>query len=90
MNKKAFMFVVMTIIGFLFLVFANDRFDRLSQVECKVSSVVAEYGDNLWNIGSKHCQEKETDMRAVVNELVKLNGANLQVGQLVLLPYKQP
>lgn len=90
MLKKVLMIVLGAITAFLLQFAFTERFDRLSKVDCNVSSVVAEYGDTAWKYAEKYCRQKGADIRAAVDEIVKLNGANLQVGQLVILPQNQP
>ena len=90
MLKKIFAFILGVIAGFLFLLFVDERSDRLLQVNCDVPSVVAQYGDTLWDIGRKHCGGEKANMLVVRDQLVKINGANLRSGQLVILPHNQP
>jgi hypothetical protein len=90
MLKKALMIALGAITAFLLQFAFTERFDRLSKVDCNVSSVVAQYGDTHWKFAERYCRHKDADIRAAVDEIVKLNGVNLQVGQLVILPQSQP
>jgi len=46
--------------------------------------VVAQSGDTLWSIGERIAPN--SPITAVVDELVRLNGTSLRVGQLVRIP----
>lgn len=75
--------VVLTVL--LVLGFAI-RMNQLSAVECDVDTVVAQYGDTLWDIGYKHCGREKANMEEVRYQMVKLNGNVIQPGQLIILP----
>lgn len=75
--------VVLTVL--LVLGFAI-RMNQLTTVECDVDTVVAQYGDTLWDIGYKHCGGDKANMEEVRYQMVKLNGNVIQHGQLIILP----
>lgn len=75
--------VVLTVL--LVLGFAV-RMNQLSAVECDVDTVVAQYGDTLWDIGYKHCGGDKANMEEVRYQMVELNGNVIQHGQLIFLP----
>lgn len=62
------------------------RMNELATVDCDVDTVVAQYGDTLWDIGYKHCGGDKANMEEVRYQMVKLNGNVIQPGQLVVLP----
>lgn len=75
--------IAMIIVG---MVLFGMRMNQVSKVTCDVPSVVAQSGDTLWDIGYKHCGGNEVNMEAVRDQLVKLNGSNIQPSQLIILP----
>jgi len=62
------------------------RMNEISVVECDVDTVVAQYGDTLWDIGYKHCGGKKANMEEVRHQMIELNGNVIQHGQLIFLP----
>lgn len=81
--KLTMALIAMIIVG---MVLFGMRMNQVSKVTCDVSSVIAQSGDTLWDIGYKHCGGDKANMEAVRDRLVKLNGNDIQPSQLIVLP----
>jgi len=81
--KLTMALITMIIVG---MVLFGMRMNQVSKVTCDVSSVIAQSGDTLWDIGYKHCGGDKANMEAVRDRLVKLNGNDIQPSQLIVLP----
>lgn len=79
----SFWLVVLTVVA---VVGFGIRMNQLATVECDVDTVVAVYGDTLWDIGYKHCNGEKANMEEIRYQMVNLNGNVIQPGQLIILP----
>jgi len=81
--KLTMALIAMIIVG---MVLFGMRMNQVSKVTCDVSSVIAQSGDTLWDIGYKHCGGNKANMEEVRYQMIKLNGDVIQPGQVIILP----
>jgi nucleoid-associated protein YgaU len=81
--KLTMALIAMIIVG---MVLFGMRMNQVSKVTCDVSSVIAQSGDTLWDIGYKHCGGNRANMEEVRYQMIKLNGDVIQPGQVIILP----
>ena len=72
--------IALTIFGFVKAMQYGERFS------CDGSTIVAQKGDNVWNIMLEHCTGNREVARDSIIE--QLGSANLQPGQTFTLPGK--
>jgi len=86
MKRNIILSLWLVVLTVLLVLGLKVRMDQLATVECDVDTVVAQYGDTLWDIGYKHCGGDKANMEEVRYQMVKLNGDVIQPGQLIVLP----
>ena len=86
MKRNIILSLWLVVLAALLVIGLAIRNNQLTTVECDVDTVVAQYGDTLWDIGYKHCGGDKANMEEVRYQMVKLNGNVIQLGQLVVLP----
>lgn len=86
MKRNLFWSLVLLIAVFLMIFAFDKRMDQQGNIQCSVKTVVAHYGDTLWDIGYKYCGGDKVNMEEVRYQLVKLNGDVIQNGQKIILP----
>lgn len=86
MKRNIILSLWLAVLAVLLVLGFAVRTNQLNNVECDVDTVVAQYGDTLWDIGYKHCGGEKANMEEVRYQMVELNGNVIQPGQLVVLP----
>lgn len=86
MKRNIILSLWLAVLAVVAVIGLGIRMNQLATVKCDVDTVVAQYGDTLWDIGYKHCGGDKANMEEVRYQMVKLNGNVIQPGQLVVLP----